>query len=551
MNEPSLIRALCIAPLLLIAAMSARAEPSAIVSASLASPANARIRLWGAPAWREQISGWYELRGNRPAWFEGSQVTRAAASLLAEMRAAESRGLDSSDYRGNELATRVAALPASAADSMILALDAEITIRAARFMADLHGGRVSPREAGHDLAVPHAALDLRATLDALLETRDTRGLIDDYEPGFHHYDLLKRALERYQELALEPGLNTLPALPRRSVKPGERYEGMPQLRHLLRELGDLGADPTVEDPAVLDPAASAALRSFQERHGLASDGALGSRTFAALTTPLTQRVRQIEASLERSRWLPAQLDSPPIIVNIPQFKLFAFYTTQDREAAILQMNVVVGKVFPRNNTPVFAADMRYIVLRPYWDVPPSIARDELLPKIRRDPGWIERNDFELVDGQGDDSPVVAPSPESIAALESGALRIRQRPGDSNSLGLVKFMFPNPYNVYLHGTPAQRLFAEPSRAFSHGCVRVEDPLRLAQFVLRDDPGWSAERLAAALPEASAQRVPLQRPIRVFIFYATAIATESGRVFFLDDIYGHDRKLAALLARRRSG
>jgi murein L,D-transpeptidase YcbB/YkuD len=290
-----------------------------------------------------------------------------------------------------------------------------------------------------------------------------------------------------------------------------------------------------------------ALRSFQERHGLLADGALGAGTYAALTTPLGVRVRQIELSLERSRWLPPQLNSPPILVNIPQFRLFAFYTTVDSENLLLQMNVIVGKTFPRNHTPVFAADMRFVVVRPYWDVPSSIVRDEFLPKIRAHPGWLASNRFELVRGEGDDGAVLPATSENIAALAAGALRMRQLPGDNNSLGVAKLLFPNKYNVYLHGTPAQALFAANRRAFSHGCVRVEDPLALAAFVLRDQPQWTRDKLEEAAKLDRPTRIALTRPLRVFILYATAIATESGRVLFFEDIYGHDRKLNAQLAR----
>ena len=258
-------------------------------------------------------------------------------------------------------------------------------------------------------------------------------------------------------------------------------------------------------------------------------------------------MRQIELSLERLRWLPPQLNSPPILVNIPQFRLFAFYTTADREDLLLQMNVIVGKTFTRNNTPVFAADMRFVVIRPYWDVPATILRSEFLPKIRANPEWLVRNHFEIVAGEADDGRIVPASADSIDALARGQLRLRQKPGADNSLGIAKLMFPNRHNVYLHGTPAQGLFAEARRAFSHGCVRVEDPLGLAAFVLRDQPLWTRARLEEAAKLERPTRIALTQPLRVFIIYATALVAESGRVHFFEDIYGHDRRLAAQLAR----
>ncbi len=526
----------------------AQANPAAVVGAVLAEPRNASIRLWGTRNWSQEIAAWYAARNYTPAWLQGTQLSSAGADLLRELRAAEARGLKSGDYRGNALATEVINLSRDATFDQRLALDVALTVRAARFLTDLHAGRISPANAGHDLEVPHAALDLRTALSALTTSRDMAAVLTDYEPPFHHYDLLKRALLRYRELALEPGLTDLPAPASRSVKQGEVYAGAAALRRLLVALGDLPA--TTPEIDRLDPALVAGIKAFQQRHGLAADGAIGSRTFAALTRPLSERVQQLEWAMERARWLPPRLGSPPLIVNIPQFKLFAFETTDDREERMLQMNVVVGKAFPSSSTPVFAADMRYLVLRPYWDVPASIVRRELLPKIRRDPQWIDRNGFELVQGQNDTSPVVAVTPENIEALAEGRLRIRQRPGLSNALGTAKFMFPNRYNVYLHGTPAQNLFAEASRAFSHGCVRVQDPIALAEFLLRDEPDWPRSRIEQALRTPVAQRINLRKPVRVFIFYATAIATESGQVLFFEDLYGHDRRLKALLERRQS-
>jgi murein L,D-transpeptidase YcbB/YkuD len=486
-----------------------------------------------------------------PRWFQGTQPTRAAANMLAEMRAAESRGLDSRDYRANELAVAVATLSADADAAAIGRLDAAFDAAAARFVADLHAGRVSPRAAGHDLAVPHARLDLQTALAALAATSDTRAVLDDYEPGLRHYRLLKQALQRYRELALEPQLTALPRLGTRSIKPGDSWDGTPALRRLLVALGDLapGAGPPAADALRLDPLTVAALRHFQTRHGLESDGAIGARTHAALTRPLADRLRQIELSLERARWLPPRLDSPPIIVNIPQFKLFAFYTTEDREDAMLQMDVIVGRTAETQRTPVFAADMRYVVMRPYWDVPPSIVRKEFLDRLRADPGWVSRNGYEIVAGPGDDARVVTPTAEAVEALAVGALRLRQQPGPQNALGLTKFMFPNRHNVYLHGTPAQSLFALPRRTFSHGCIRVADPVRLAQYVLRDDPRWTREAIVAAQQGSAPQRINLETPIRVMVLYATALAAESGDVLFFEDIYGHDDKLLRQLRMRK--
>jgi murein L,D-transpeptidase YcbB/YkuD len=235
-----------------------------------------------------------------------------------------------------------------------------------------------------------------------------------------------------------------------------------------------------------------------------------------------------------------------IVVNVPQFKLFAFQAANDHEANLLRMDVIVGQAFPHTQTPVFLADMKYVVFRPYWDVPLSITRREILPNIQHKPNYLERNHFELVSGQGDNSPVVPATPANIAQLSSGAVRVRQLPGDDNALGEIKFMLPNSYNVYLHSTPTKRLFDESSRAFSHGCIRVSNPIALAEYVLRNtDEAWNKDRIEAAMNDGANQRVYLNKNIPVIIMYGTAMPLESGVVQFFDDIYGHDAKLAKLL------
>jgi murein L,D-transpeptidase YcbB/YkuD len=204
--------------------------------------------------------------------------------------------------------------------------------------------------------------------------------------------------------------------------------------------------------------------------------------------------------------------------------------------------VIVGRTYPQTQTPVFEGDMRYVILRPYWDVPYNITQHEMLPKIRANPGYLTAQHLEIASGPDDSSPAVAPTPENLAALAAGKLRLRQQPGEDNALGLAKFIFPNNYNVYLHSTPAHGLFKESVRAFSHGCIRVSDPLGLAVLVLKDAPGdWTREKIQAAMNGTTTVRVNLARPINVLILYGTALATEAGPVMFFDDIYGYDRKL----------
>jgi murein L,D-transpeptidase YcbB/YkuD len=287
------------------------------------------------------------------------------------------------------------------------------------------------------------------------------------------------------------------------------------------------------------------LKQALARYRLLAAGQASATPSEAATAPFAHRIRQIELTLERWRWLPA-FTSPPIIVNIPQFRLFAFNSTQDRKSDILQMDVIVGRAYPNLRTPVFAAQMKYVIFRPYWDVPFSIVEREILPELRAHPDYLRREHMEIVRGSSDSAVPLPSTPENIRALAAGTLRLRQQPGADNALGLIKFMLPNTNNVYLHSTEAPRLFSQSRRALSHGCIRVSDPVALAEYVLRGAPGtWTREAILAAMSGPATRRVNLTTPIPVMILYATALATEDGAVLFFEDIYGHDRKLEELL------
>ncbi len=492
----------------------------------------------------------YQDRGYRLLWSDGAKPSAAAIALVQELRRAGDRGLDPDDYPGDRLASSSAELPGAphAGPEQWAEFDAGLTLAGMRFMSDLHFGRIDAATVGHNLSVDRVELNVPAALERLAGAIDVAAALDALEPQFRHYALLKKQLARYRALAGEQGLTNLPPLHAKSVKPGNAYAGAPQLQRLLAALGDAppqsGPQPE-PPPQILSASHSDALKRFQRRHGEKADGILGTATYAELSRPLSARARQIELTMERWRWLPEELTSAPIIVNIPQFRLFAFESTADSEAQIRQMDVIVGKAFQATQTPVFSAAMTYVVFRPYWEVPYSIARKEIVPGARRDPNYLDRHQMEIVRGFGD-TGVLPQSADNLDAVAAGTLRIRQRPGPDNSLGLIKFMLPNPYNVYLHSTPAQALFGESRRDFSHGCIRVSDPVGLAQYVLRDSPEWTREKILAAMNDgADSFTVPLKTPIRVFIVYGTVLATENGEVLFFDDIYGHDERLEQAL------
>ncbi len=488
---------------------------------------------------------------DRLLWSDGDRPTAAAQDLVHELQNASERGLDPGDYGGDLLSRRLAELRGTRTPppGAWQTFDVDLSVAAMRLCKDLHDGRIDPAAVGHDLAVNRIALDLPAQLAGLAASADVKAALDALEPPFIHYALLKRQLAVYRALGATPGLSDLPPLPSRSLKPGAAYAGAARLARLLAALGDLPAQPSTPAPFTLDPALVAGLSSFQARHGQKPDGVLGAATYAQLTRPLAMRVRQIELTMERWRWLPARLMHAPIIVNIPQFRLYAFDSNDDSESHMTAMDVIVGKAFAATKTPVFTADMTYLVFRPYWDVPRSIAAHEIVPAARRDPASFARQHLQIVRGPDADATVMPVTAANLELAAQGALRIRQLPGPDNALGLVKFMLPNPYNVYLHSTSAQRLFSQSRRDFSHGCIRVSDPVNLAGYVLRDAPEWTRERIVAAMQGATPLTVPLRNHIRVFIVYGTAVARERGDILFFDDIYGHDARLWKALQKLR--
>jgi murein L,D-transpeptidase YcbB/YkuD len=297
--------------------------------------------------------------------------------------------------------------------------------------------------------------------------------------------------------------------------------------------GDLEAAHEKDPDAVFGGALVDAVKRFQERHRIKADGVIAPETVKALNVPVEDRIRAIELNLERWRWLPDRMPDRYLVVNVPDFRL----ETIEHGKPVMAMRVVVGA--PDNKTPIFADEMTQVVFSPYWNVPPRIAEEETIPRASSDPEFLARNNMEVVGPSGE---VV--DPYVVDWTNAKGLRIRQRPGSGNALGGVKFIFPNTFDVYLHDTNATRLFDRLERGLSHGCVRVEEPHKLAQYVLRDQPEWSAEAIDQAMTSGEERHVKLKTPIPVYILYKTAWVHEGG-VRFLKDLYGHDADQSALL------
>lgn len=484
-------------------------------------------------------------------WFQNGRTVQQASQVLGAMRDAEQFGLKPRDYDIDLPTAELSSIFNGSADANARErFDSALTHAATRFVRDLHEGRIDPQSAGFNLSTAKSPFDATLAVRRLASSDDVAATLASFEPAPAPYRRLKAALAEHRTLAKQPMLTALPALPVRSLELGDEYAGAPQLRRLLGALGDLplSTESASRDVRSIDHDVVEAVRRFQHRHGLTVDGVIGPATFVALTTPFSERVMQLELSMERWRWI-APVGRPGIVVNIPQFMLFALPDANELSATVLEMRVIVGETHARARTPVFTSSITEVVFQPYWDVPRGILARELLPRIRKDPSFLDRYAMEIVRGEGDDARVMSPSASVVNALAAGKLRLRQRPGPKNALGPVKFVMRNPYSVYLHATPEEALFERTQRTFSHGCIRVSEPRDLASYVLRNarEP-WDDAALDAALCRSDTLRVPLARPVRVIVFYATAVATRSEGVLFFDDVYGHDEKLRQLLDER---
>jgi len=493
--------------------------------------------------YKAEIGEFYGSGGYALAWVRGSRPTAKARAVIRILQAADNKGLLAQDYDSPFWTARLAKLerPARrASEHDLLRFDIALTICAMRYILDLHLGRINPKlfYCGFD-----AEPDIRGPSDYLRKrvvcAEDMEAAFSAIEPPFPSYRRLVHAVHRYREFARLDDKEQLPAagLP---VKPGDHYSGVQRLTRLLSLLGDLPPSAVAPPELYAGPLVKA-VKHFQRRHGLKPDGFLGEQTLKQLNIPLALRLRQLQLTLERWRWLPHRFSRPPILVNIPEFRLYAGDEPSQK--------VVVGMAF-EHQTPVFTSQVTQVVFRPPWTVPISILRSDLAPKIEKDPGYLEKNDFEVIDGK---DAVVSSGTVSAAVLDQlleGRLYLRQRPGPNNSLGLVKFLLPNSNSVYLHGTPSRRGFREERRDFSHSCIRVEDPESLAIWALRGLPEWTPVRIHAAIEGTETVTVKLSEPIPVLVQYGTAAVGEDGEVRFFDDIYNRDAADAEAFDKRAS-
>ena len=459
------------------------------------------------------MRNFYNQRNFQYAWFFKEGMADYAATFLNQQNDYMNYSGDSSIFN-IVLQTSLDSLSDTTSynppDSLKLKTEFLLTRQFLRYASRAYAGRRDINAKDLGWYIPRKKIDPVGLLDSLLLNKGKN--LSQYEPLNRQYNLLKNFLLKYYE-AEKKGVWEPIVANRKSYKPGDTSITISQIKKRLILTEDLTTDDTT---ALFTDSLEVAVKRYQHRYGLKEDGVIGASLLSEMNRPINDRIQQILINMERIRWVPAEPATDYLLVNIPEFRLHVYKNGKYD----WNMKVVVGTV--AHNTVIFNGNMKYIVFSPYWNVPPSIIRKEVIPGMKRNKNYLANHNMEWNNGA-----------------------VRQKPGPRNSLGLVKFLFPNSYNIYLHDTPSKSLFNESKRAFSHGCIRLAEPKRLAEYLLRNDPQWNESGITKAMNSGKEKYVTLKQTVPVFIGYFTAWVDRDGKLNFRDDIYGHDKEMAAHL------
>ncbi len=467
--------------------------------------------------YEEQFINFYKERNYQYAWFDNKGIAEQSFNFLNLLNSTVADLQDSSIY--NPTLTKL--YEEALADSLhkqslekVLYTELSFTGQFFAYAAKVYkGSDIDAADLGW--FIPRKKLNLSALLDSSIKSKATD--IEIYAKQNPQYKKLQEQLVRYNEMAKSVSTDTIPYI-KKPFKKGDSAQTISLIKKRLLVLGDFKVADTSE---IFDSLTIIAVKNFQRRMGLSIDGAVGNKMIEELNVPLKWRIRQLLVNMERLRWMPPEKDSNYILVNIPEYRLHVF----DSGKTVMDMNVIVGK--SANSTVIFSGNLKYIVFSPYWNVPTSIVKKEIVPSMEKNSNYLEKNHME------------------ITGKSNGLPLVRQIPGPHNSLGLVKFLFPNNYDIYLHDTPNHDLFSQSSRSLSHGCIRISEPKKMAQYLLRSDSSWNSNNIDSSMHLTKERWVTLKKTVPVIIVYFTAWVDKSGELNFRKDIYGHDEKMASKL------
>lgn len=492
----------------------------------------------------------YENRIFTPAWSSEKGPLPQADELVKAIQDADKEGLRASDYHLSSIESTLAEVKENQKKKKklnprrLVDLDLLLTDAFLIYGSHLLSGRVNPETIDAEWFANRREANLAEILQNALDANDIAGTLQSLLPPQAGYKRLREALARYKMIAEQSEWQTIEDGPK--LQRVDKNMRVVQLRSRLKASSDLTA-ANVENDSLFDEQLEKDVKRFQQQQGLDADGVVGAATLSALNVPVQERINQIMINMERWRWLPQDLGNRHIIVNIANFELDVIEAAKP----VLTMRVIVGRNYRR--TPVFSDKMTYLVLNPRWHVPQNIAVQDILPMIKKDSLYLAKQKMKVFEGWGTDAKEINPKTVDWAKVSAKNFkyRLRQEPGPGNALGDIKFMFPNQFNVYLHDTPSRELFKKTTRGFSSGCIRIENPIELAEYVMRSDPNWNRLRIEAEIKKRIEQAVRLPEPIPVHLLYWTAWVSTDGTLNFREDIYARDKPLLEALQEEPSG
>jgi len=481
------------------------------------------------------LSDLYHSNELQPFWIENGKPSKRAKDIISVLEDAGSHGLVPTDY----YVDWISEYKDSNNIADLVRLDVLLSMGMMHYVADQREGRIKPREIDPVLfeSASDEEIDWSSLREAAFGASDMKAFLQQQAPPFLQYRELQKKLSEYRALAASGGWPQIAA--GETLKPGMNDPRIRQVRTRLAITGDISAGDM--DSTLFDSELEKSVKHFQKRHNLQTDGAIGKQTIAAMNVTVEDRINQLNVNMERYRWLKRDIAGPRVAVNIAGFEAFA-----GEEGKIdLFMPVIVGKL--RHETPVFSDTIKYVDFNPYWTLPPNIAANETLPKLKKDSLYLKKHNMKLFDGWGSDSKEVDATKidwSKVTKKDMRLYRVRQEPGPENALGTLKVVFPNKYDVYLHDTPTHSLFKEEKRAFSHGCIRMSRPAEMAAWLLGGkDKGWDIERISEIVKSGERKVVKLEKPIPIHILYRTAfVDTSTNTLNFYEDVYGRDKILA---------